>query len=307
MTSSIDSKISTIRTYINHPWRQQSLLLDKVRWNKICTSLDVVEDTQNAVKHYTKLAEFKALDGGYLYIYGLLQAFFTQQDAIFHLNQALNGPLLSIKEQYPALYNIRELRTNAIGHPTSRNNDSSFHYISQHSINKHGFTLASYFPKVSKTEISEVNLDQCIADQELLVGRILDVTIEKLEQEWQTHKNQFMSDKLNALIPPNHGYMISKLYEGVWNNYPLAAMNLSSLQESVVEISDGISKRYGSLKAAGIDHEIDKINYLVQKITLWIDNKQLHNNMDAEIFIDCLDLQLQNLYSVVRDIDKRFN
>ena len=51
--------------------------------------MDVIGDTQIAINSYFSLQGFKAEDGGYLFLYGLLQAFFLQQDAINNLSDAL--------------------------------------------------------------------------------------------------------------------------------------------------------------------------------------------------------------------------
>src|SRR5690606_41465676 len=78
-----------IRDLVNHPWKLQSLLDNKAKWNKLCASMDVIGDTQFAINSYFSLPSFKAENGGYLFLYGLLQAFILQQDAINHLSEAL--------------------------------------------------------------------------------------------------------------------------------------------------------------------------------------------------------------------------
>ena len=72
----IEIRDKRIRDLVNHPWKLQSLLEDKAKWNKLCASMDVIGDTQIAINSYFSLPSFKAENGGYLFLYGLLQAFF---------------------------------------------------------------------------------------------------------------------------------------------------------------------------------------------------------------------------------------
>ena len=57
--------------------------------NKLCSALDIIEDTTLAIKSFQSCEwTTKAIGMKYLLIYGLLQALFVQQDAlvfgIFH-------------------------------------------------------------------------------------------------------------------------------------------------------------------------------------------------------------------------------
>ena len=53
---------------------------EKAIWETLYASIDTIEDTQHAIDHYNKLDTFNATSGGYLFVYGLLQALFVQQD-----------------------------------------------------------------------------------------------------------------------------------------------------------------------------------------------------------------------------------
>jgi hypothetical protein len=119
----VQQKDTKIRDLVNHPWKLQSLLDNIAKWNKLCASMDVIGDTQIAINSYFSLPSFSAENGGYLYLYGLLQAFFLQQDAINHLSEALFDRAIDWRTEYPDLYLVRELRNNSIGHPTKRGKD----------------------------------------------------------------------------------------------------------------------------------------------------------------------------------------
>ena len=82
----------------------------------------------------------------YILAYGFLQALFLQQDAVRNLYEALQLP----SEPDPLLAEIRELRNDAIGHPTKRGGGKgkgkSFSFISRPSISKSGFQLMTVTP-----------------------------------------------------------------------------------------------------------------------------------------------------------------
>lgn len=85
----ISGVIREIRECVNNPWKQRNLLANRKNWHMICASMDVIEDSQLAINDFYRLPRFTANSGGYLYLYGLLQAFFVQQDAVSNLNQSL--------------------------------------------------------------------------------------------------------------------------------------------------------------------------------------------------------------------------
>jgi len=304
----VREKMGAIREYTNHPWKQTTLLADKVKWEKLCASMDVVEDSQLAIESYFNLKEFNALKGGYLFLYGLLQAFYLQQDAINHLSQVLFNKKINFKEEYPALYSTRELRNDAVGHPTDRNNETSFHYISMGSITKKGFTLASFFPKQSGPKYNKIDLYKLKEQQELCVILILDEVINMLGKEQKEHKKKFKNQKLKDLIPNDPSYSIGKIYNGISSNYPLAKMNFNLIKKTYNNLKKGINERYGSCDAlSGVGVVVEKIDYILNKFTSWFDRNNIFGNKDAEIFLDTLNAQLKELYQMANEIDEEFS
>jgi len=101
----IENIFKEIRDLCNHPWKREVLFQDKVKWNKLWASMDVLEDSQIAIDDYSSLKEFDSNKKGYLYVYGILQALNLQQDSLRNLNISLFGEDINFKEQYPELYN----------------------------------------------------------------------------------------------------------------------------------------------------------------------------------------------------------
>ncbi|MBD1844458.1 hypothetical protein H6F89_13855 [Cyanobacteria bacterium FACHB-63] len=79
-----------IRDFINSGRRQSDLPRDSATWNKLCSSLYLVGDTQIAIDAYPQLFSVKEQGVSYLIVYGILQAFLLQQDAAKHIGDALN-------------------------------------------------------------------------------------------------------------------------------------------------------------------------------------------------------------------------
>jgi len=126
----------TIRAYVSGPPRQPVLLPDERRWNMICSALDVIGDTQSAIRWYEESKQHSQLRGGaYLLIYGLLQTLYLQQDALRHIFEALDLPF----NPPDSLRRIREIRNEAVGHPPNIRRGQAVAFIVQMTVGLHGF------------------------------------------------------------------------------------------------------------------------------------------------------------------------
>lgn len=297
----------TIRDYVNHPWTREILFSDRVKWDKVCSSMDVLDDTQLAINSYFNLPDFSAEDGGYLYLYGLLQAFFLQQDSANHLSEALFNKKINWMNDYPDLYVIRELRNDATGHPTSRYSDKSFHYIARYSLAKKSFKLSSYFPKQQKSHHQDFDLLILKQMHEKSICDLLDKVIMQLEKDLSNHKKKFKNMKLTDLVPNNFNYNIGKVYQGIYNNNPLAEMNFDLIKDAYDNIKAGIIKRYTSLDAlSGVKLQVEKLDYIISQLDNWIQANELHQNKDAEVFMDGLNDRFKELEEMLKEIDFEF-
>src|SRR5699024_4027205 len=129
------------------------------------------------------------------------------------------------KTAYPDIYLVREFRNDSIGHPTKRGKDKSFHFIARYSVSKGHFRLMSHYSKNNTSEFNDIDINELRAKQENSVIKILDTAIELMEKEYNDHKSKFANAKLSDLIPGTLSYSIGKVYEGIYNDYPLAEMN----------------------------------------------------------------------------------
>ena len=305
----IEELFHGIREVCNHPWKKELLYLDKVKWNKLWSSLDVIEDSQIAIEDYNNLPDFNSNQKGYLYTYGILQALNLQQDALRSINKALFEEDIDFKTEYPSLYIIRENRNNSIGHPTNRMNGKSFHHIGRSSICKKGFKMISYFPKGNEESmVTKINILSCIKTQESLLTDILKKTMKKLEADVESHKSKFKNKKLADLIPHSTHYHFSKLYEYIHREYELIEINYNTIFETYEQVKDGIIERYTSLSALeNIELITEKLDYLFKRVKRDLIDKKIDDQLELTIFIDALKSNFKELEGMINEIDKEFN
>ncbi len=214
----------------------QDTLSNSKYFEQMCCALDTVGDTEMAISAYrcNKLGE--DVSSKYLAVYGLLQAIFVQQDAVQHLCNSieLSGNIL---QSYPRLKRIREIRNDIVGHPTNRGFNSgttSYHYISQITMNHDGFTCMTCFDGNTSAKFKKVNLLALISDQEKCVSSILASLLEKLKNDDETHKRKFNMSRLTKIFD-HEVYLVSKIYLGIRTDYTpeLNKVNLVEIEKIV--------------------------------------------------------------------------
>jgi hypothetical protein len=107
-----------VRDCINRPRVHHALYSnDSKGFFVVCSALDAIGDTVLAIDAYPGLQEAAGYGERYLRLYGLLQAFFIQQDAARHILETLG---LAFTGWGDDLGYVREIRNSAGGHPTRR-------------------------------------------------------------------------------------------------------------------------------------------------------------------------------------------
>jgi hypothetical protein len=167
-----------LRDAVNVPEVQDVLIQDRRRWNQLCSSMDVIGDTDSAVAAYLNSPPNQDVGHLYLLAYGLLQVLFVQQDAVKHAAEAVG-----LRYEFPEdLKAVREVRNNAIGHPTKRggNNSESFGIV-QVSLSHQGFTLYS-FNWEQPDAFQPIRFQELIASQSNAVRQAIEQMIRHLQQ-----------------------------------------------------------------------------------------------------------------------------
>jgi hypothetical protein len=119
-------------------------------WNTLCASMDALEDTHHAILAFGAVAskleprlQRRELGERYLRIYGVMQAFAIQQDAIINFSVSLGLPEPDLKP----LGHIRDFRVAVAGHPTLQDRPRALprraHFISQITLGDSGMELVT--------------------------------------------------------------------------------------------------------------------------------------------------------------------
>lgn len=149
--------VQDIRDFFNirHRDRLEELMQAPIRYAMFCSCLDVIEDTELALKSLSTENIFVA-DGNevngriYSLIYGRLQALVMQQDAVKHL-------YISLQKRYvdpPELENIRRIHIDVVGSPTNIGNSYAFCAIDRSSLSTGRFRIV----RQTRTEVGGCEL-----------------------------------------------------------------------------------------------------------------------------------------------------
>ena len=297
----------TIRDLINDPRRRFALLKEPPIWFQVCVSLDTIEDCELAFAEF-KPAMPASLGGRYLFVHGLLQCLFIQQDALSHLASAL-----AIAETYtknPRLVEIREIRNDVTGHPTRRDRRGrklSFHSISRSSIGSSDLQVLSDYEDGS-TQIRDIDLTNLIEDQRSFAAVLLQHVVEAMEAADAAHRKEFKMVRLIDLFAPTQ-HALEQIHEGIskpgfasmgkWGIDQLRLVR-SSLANALVERGTGV-EAYEGLK----DH-YDRLEYPLNQLQAYFEklaDGEIRVPEMAEIVASYVGNEFASLRGVAKELD----
>lgn len=304
--SRVEELESQIRDVFNIPRRHKKIRSDRANFNQACAALDTIGDTELALQEFKSNKPEFSIGVSYILAYGVLQAIFLQQDAIKHLALSL-GLLFNLPDE---LREIRELRNDAIGHPTNRdfdkkNNIKSFHFISRATLSNAGFQLISTYSDKDSADFRLVRFDTVIDVQSKFCENLLNDILKRLIGDENDHREKFMSDKLADCFHPSLSYIFSKVKEGMrgemGRNFALSNF------ESIIE---AISAFEGKLKDRGEEESIkdikEELSYPTKKVFHYLEGKESVDLRAAEIFIDYIEKQVNVLKQIANEIDESY-
>ena len=191
-TGELEAKI---RDAVNHPRMRHAFTREIRTWNILCSSLDVIGDTDLAIGSYRLPVLDEPDDVGlkYLYLYGILQVLFVQQDAVEDLLTALKVTI----PQQPELLYVREVRNNATGHPTLRERRTrkgvpqTSHFISRISLSsKQGFKLLNC-DEHGNDQFEDIELADLLTKHNSGVRVLMDLAYAELRTRETEHRLKF--------------------------------------------------------------------------------------------------------------------
>ncbi|KAF5043429.1 hypothetical protein DSECCO2_502310 [anaerobic digester metagenome] len=275
-------------------------------YERVFTSIDLIEDCENAIEEFENIAEANLQNRSTLYIYGVLQSMYCQQDGLFHLYRTITKKTLKNVYELFELYNfnksIREVRDDIAGHPADRKNGKEFYFIGKGPNTKYSFSYAGYTPHFRKVD---VDLRLFIEEQRKFTITVLNDVGKTISAQIQTHKDKFKSMKLTDIVD-NFNYPTQLIYRGIFNNHPLAEIGLKEIREKLDTLKSELGKRYNNKIPDSISDIFRLQNHILLRIDSWIANKELERNIDAEIFMDSFDHQMDELLEILNEIDDEF-
>src|SRR3990172_600344 len=188
---------ASIRDHINNPRIQHGLMKQRELWFQLCSSLDVIEDSDLAIQAFKRRRKRVSEGAHYLATYGVLQAILLEQDALYNLYEALG---IDVKrDDYPRLQEIREARHQSIGHPTKHQvrGETSYHSIVRVSLGPQGFDLYSN-RQFERGKPRHISVREFIRDQEKQAADLLASALTHLQQRDSKHRKEFRMDKLTS-------------------------------------------------------------------------------------------------------------
>jgi hypothetical protein len=273
--------------------------------------MDMVADSQAAIDAFGQQGS-EALDEGsvYLAIFGLLQALFVQQDASLHLAESLHLPV-DIK-QYPRLKEIREIRNDAVGHPTKRSKPGktsySWNFIIQHSLSCDHFELLCWHSPTGHTKIS-VNTRELITDQRTYIGKILETTDDEVKRRDNEYKARFKMKKLADTLPHTTSYMCEKMSCAIDSLDTLnpGEWGVASLQNALAAFEAELRERGIAIDTyPGIQLTYADLQYPLKKLHEHFSGSETLDREAAHIFVDFVRKNINDLMTMAEDLDREF-
>ena len=315
----VQGLLSSIRDFIQHPRRLDPLLKDKPGWNVLASAMDVVSDTESAIRSY-ELCDYTDRGMLYLVLYGLLQAMYVQQDGLENLVRVLEG-----NEQYkieiePEAEFIRRVRHDTVGHPTKQGGtkprkdgqpgEQISHAIVQHALHKEGFTLLRA-SNLKDTKFIDYCTEDLIAQNRALAVRVLTRTQKKLEDIEMEHRKAFEGEKLVSIFPTTLGYFFEKVYAAIHNpsygNRPMGEIGLQCIVTAFASFKAALDKRGILNESSDIHYELDEVEYPLIELGLYFSGSGLLTDpRAASIFAHFAHNKMEGLVRIAKEIDAEY-
>src|SRR5680860_393465 len=277
-------------------------------YEKCFTSLDLIEDCEDAIDEFLGLPESNLPKRSVLYIYGVLQAIYCQQDGLFGLHKNISKSKFKKLNEFFSHFEfdteIREIRNDIAGHPTSRKRDSEFYFIDKGPNSKFRFSYAGYKPEF---RIVEVDLKYLIEEQEKFAKRVLQEVDTIIKCTVKEHKNDNKDISLYSIIS-NLNYSIQLINRGIHDSQRSfqAEGSINIVSDKIDEFRNELNSRYCNSIPEGLEYTCNNIDYILKRVGKWYDEGKLLENEDAKIFMNAFDKEFDDLKQMAEEIDLEY-
>ena len=295
----------TIRALVNAPRKRNALMAEPARWNTLCNCLDLIGDTDLALRAYRPTSD--SVDDGeqYLIISGTLQTLFVQQDAVERLAEVLEFSY----QTAPALKEIRNIRTDVSAQPLrgDLSTDHLFDGVARLPMRKSGGRLVHSGSPRTPASFRNVDVPRLIEIQQNYVHQALSNFATELEKEHKDHIIEFRGRRVQDTFPDSLSYYLSKMYESAaGKSHPeLGKANLNMVEQVLQTFKDALAER-GLLGAyAEISVPLELLAYPLAELRTYFKHAAASrlNKQDAYIFISFVEAQLADLRAMAAEID----
>lgn len=303
---SIQSLKDSIMKFINSARRQTVLLKTPDAWNMLCSSLDLIGDTQLAIDSYPQFHKLQEEGASYLVVYGILQTLLLQQNATKHI-----GAALDIKVKLPKdLENIRAIRNSAAGHPTHQkeNGLSKSCFITRMSISPTSFQLMTVYSGDKDYEFHQVSIPSLIETQKKYLSDVLALVVVELERQEMEHLKTHKANKLADTFPHTISYHFSKLFEATYkdSSFFLGTPSMKMITSCLDNFKRELSSRGEWGVYDSINYHYDLIEYPLKRLGKYFEGNDNMNEKDAYIFASFLSDQVKSLEGIAKDLDGKY-
>lgn len=306
LIAKINKLTESVRNHINTHRYQVVLLNDSGKWNQICSSLDVVEDSLLAIKSY-HIEQYPDDTGlKYIYTYGVLQALFLLQDAVRHLSEAFAITFNASK----VLLDIRNMRNAAIGHPTKQDHKGQryYNFISRISMTKNGFDLLRH-SRPEQYDVMRVDLTVATKDQLQEIAQLFQKIVAQLEEVDRVHKERFEENPLENIFHSAMGYFIEKIGQGIYSHSygdrEFGHRNVRLVRETYEEFKTALQER-NELNSY-TEFDLDEYFHALRKLDGYLggtDNTL--EEADARIYLSYLRHEHDHFVQIAKEIDEGY-
>lgn len=297
---------SRLRDLVNAPRGLQALTRNRQQWNRVCSAMDVIGDTELAIDAYVEHPPEKASPGAvYLGVYGILQTLVVQQDALNTLAEELG-----LKFELPSqLSEIRSVRVASIGHPTDirMGKDRHVAFISRPTLPWAGFEL--WVASDKGDERKYVAIQSLIDDQRRLIAELLERVIDHLVDEELQHRREYRHERLQDAFESHLLYAFEKLREGIANPAiaSLAEWGLDVVAKSLAEFKNRLQTRGVDKGYAGVPPAIEAADEPLRRLRAYLAGETPLEMEDALVYATYLQHRVDELRQIAKEIDGEYS
>ncbi len=297
-----------IRDRINARRKQHELISRSADWNKLCSALDVIGDTELGLTAYLEHPAVEEPGLCYLHVYGALQLLQTQQDAVEQVCRALG----LLPKASPKIPEVREVRSSAVAHPTAQKEDNvtKSNFIVRASLWQYGFSLMTVFSDDRQFIERSVSVPSLIRQQREALTATLEEIIKTLDETEMMHREKFRDEKLTDCFPPTLGYFFSKLFEAIHSPryFPLGKMHVDLVSECLAKMKALLEERGDWGIYDSVNYEYELLEYPISQLQLFFSEPTSSklSVKDAYIFTSFVQNQFKSLRQIAEEFDEQY-